>query len=264
MAIFCARSWQKIAATLIVIFGIILIVLSGTPLPYWLYAVAIGATLIWLVAERFDNERLKSRRKWLRGSVVVAWLICIAIEIPCHVTPTLVATGKPTFYVIGDSVTAGLNDDGSPRWPQLLARDHAVEVIDLAHNGATCSSAVKQADELPADGGLLLLEIGGNDLLGSTTSEKYARDLDQLLGKVCTPQRTVAMFELPLPPFFNEFGRTQRALAAKHGVILIPKQVFVAVLATNGATTDSIHLSPAGHRKMAETIWSFIKPAYEN
>lgn len=262
-AIYGAGRWQKMAPTLIAIFGLILIVLSGTPLTYWLYAAAIGTSVAWLVTERLDSKWSKSKCRWLRGLVVAAWIVCIAVELPYHVTPTLTATGKPTLYIIGDSVTAGLNDDGSPRWPQLLASDHSVEVVDFAHNGATCYSAIKQADGLPTDGGLLLLEIGGNDLLGSTTAEKYARDLDQLLSKVCTRERTVVMFELPLPPFSNEFGRTQRSLAAKYGVMLIPKRVFIAVLATNGATVDSIHLSSDGHRRMAETVWSIIRPAYE-
>lgn len=70
------------------------------------------------------------------------------------------------------------------------------------------------------------------------------------------------MFELPLPPFCNEFGRVQRRLAAKHGVTLIPKRVFATVLAGEEATLDSIHLSRAGHERMAEVVWGLIRGAY--
>ncbi len=155
-----------------------------------------------------------------------------------------------------------MSDSEQDCWPELLAAQRAIEVHSLAQMGATCSSAAIQADKLPADGGLLLLEIGGNDLLGSTTAEKFSRDLDQLLTKVCSLNRTVLMFELPLPPLCNDYGRIQRALAAKHSVTLIPKRIFIAVLARNGATVDSIHLAPDGHQSMADTVWNLIRPAY--
>ena len=66
--------------------------------------------------------------------------------------------------------------------------------------GATAKSALKNCRDMPAQGGVVLVEIGGNDLLGGTPSPLFASDLDRLLAKVCQPGRTVLMFELPLPP----------------------------------------------------------------
>jgi acyl-CoA thioesterase-1 len=60
----------------------------------------------------------------------------------------------------------------------------------------------------------------------------------------------------------NEYGRIQRQLAARYGVRLIPKRVFIRVLTGEGATLDSIHLSQAGHRAMADAIWNIVEPAY--
>jgi acyl-CoA thioesterase I len=71
------------------------------------------------------------------------------------------------------------------------------------------------------------------------------------------------MFDLPLPPLYNEFGRIQRRLAAQYGVLLIPKRVLVDVIARDGATLDSIHLTERGHQRMAEVVWRVIEPAYE-
>ncbi len=53
--------------------------------------------------------------------------------------------------------------------------------------GATTASALKQTDKLSEAVGLLLLEIGGNDLLGSTSTNKFESDLDALLKRVCVP-----------------------------------------------------------------------------
>jgi acyl-CoA thioesterase-1 len=128
--------------------------------------------------------------------------------------------------------------------------------------GAKVGSMLRKAEKTPVEDGIILLEIGGNDLLGSTSSIDFDRDLDQLLAKLCGNGRIVLMFELPLPPLANEFGRIQRSLAKKYGVHLVPKRIFVGVLTADGATVDSVHLSPRGHELMAETVWSLIRTAY--
>jgi acyl-CoA thioesterase-1 len=138
-----------------------------------------------------------------------------------------------------------------------------VKVVDLARAGADVWTAAAQAERLPSDGGLVLLEIGGNDLLGASSAREFERGLDRLLGRVVNPERLVVMFELPLPPFCNGFGVAQRQLAARYGVLLIPKRVLITVLTGDAATTDSLHLTAAGHERMATAVWSVIGPAYE-
>ena len=120
------------------------------------------------------------------------------------------------------------------------------------------ATALRQAEELPPHGGIVLLEIGGNDLLGPTTVEQFETGLSRLLERVCVPGRTVLMFELPLPPLRNEFGRIQRRLARQYGIGLIPRRVLISVLTGEGATLDSIHLSPRGHGRLAETVWDIV------
>jgi acyl-CoA thioesterase-1 len=68
------------------------------------------------------------------------------------------------------------------------------------------------------------------------------------------------MLELPLPPFFNAYGRVQRELAAKHHVPMISKREFAGVVFSPGATLDTVHLSEPGHALMAEMIWSYVNP----
>jgi acyl-CoA thioesterase-1 len=129
--------------------------------------------------------------------------------------------------------------------------------------GADVTSALRQADRLPAEGGLVILEIGGNDLLGSTSAAAFGEALGRLLDRVSIPGRTVLMFELPLPPFCNEYGRLQREQAARHGVLLIPKRALASVITGDDATLDALHLTKSGHQKLADAVWAIIKPKYE-
>jgi len=256
------KKWATQAATMVAFLGLILIAVSATPLPYWFYVVAGVVSLLWLVAERSERNAIQRSRGWLRLSVVFLWSTGTLAEIPYHILPTLKPADHPMLYIFADSVTAGMGDASVDTWPQLLTRSQSVPVQDHSQMGAKVHSMLRKAERLSVGDGIILLEIGGNDLLGSTPTWEFERDLDQLLAKLCGPGRIVVMFELPLPPFSNEFGRVQRRLASHYRVHLIPKRIFVSVLTTDGATVDSVHLSRYGHKLMAETVWSLIQPAY--
>jgi acyl-CoA thioesterase-1 len=235
-----------VARNLVVFLGAILVTVSATPLPYWYYGVLGVTTLVWLVSEWLKAKTKGKLLIGLRLAVVLVWAAALGIELPYHFAPSLSHMGRPELFVIGDSVTAGTGERNVRTWPVLLGREHGVTVHDFSHVGATAQSAArKQATQLGDRDGLVLLEIGGNDLLGTTSAGDFHEALDGLLGSVCRPGRLVLMFELPLPPFRNDFGSIQRVLAAEHGVILIPKRIFLGVLMTPGATTACTFRRPA-------------------
>ena len=59
----------------------------------------------------------------------------------------------------------------------------------------------------------MLIELGGNDLLGRTDPARFGQNLDALVRLVQGTGRAVVMFELPLPPFTNAYGIEQRRVA---------------------------------------------------
>ncbi|NLF08853.1 MAG: acyl-CoA thioesterase [Pirellulaceae bacterium] len=239
--------------------GVAAVGVSSTPIPYWCYAIAGLATVCWMLSVWFDKHR------WFWTMAVVAvWCMAAAIELPYHIVTTIASSPSRSITIIGDSITAGMGaDDESERWPAILAREHGLKIQNLSHVGETAASALKRVEGRGIAAPLVVLEIGGNDLLGSTSSAQFARDLDALLDYVCRPGRQVVMFELPLPPFHNEYGRVQRESAAKHNVALIPKRVLMSILSRSDSTLDTIHLSQTGHRRMAAAVWRHIGAAFQ-
>jgi acyl-CoA thioesterase-1 len=256
------QNWSSRLATLLALFGLGLVAISATPLPYWLFAVAGTVTLVWLFIETTRRETVQPFRSWSRLSAALVWLLALALELPFHFTPSVKVPGRPPVRVIGDSISAGEEVRPTESWPNLLASSTGVTVFNHSQAGATVGSILKKSDRLPLGDGIILVELGGNDLLGGTPVAEFERDLDALLGKVCSPGRVVLLFELPLPPLANEFGRVQRRLAERHQVRLIPKRHFVSILTADRATIDSLHLSPRGHEHMAETVWQILRPTY--
>ena len=238
--------------------GAIAIAISSAAIPYWYNMVALVVTVVWTA-----SFTIAAWRQWSSFAVIVVWVIAVAIELPYHITPTLTPAPSREMTVIGDSVTAGIGEtDESERWTNILAAQHNLVVQDISHAGVTTASALKRAKRQTITSPVVLLEIGGNDLLGSTSAIQFAHDLDVLLTHVSTPGRQVIMFKLPLPPFHNEYGRIQRTLAKKHSVSLVPKRVFLSVLAAGDSTLDTIHLSAVGHKHMTARVWALVSSAF--
>tara|TARA_R110002111_G_scaffold262504_1_gene338848 strand:- start:198 stop:1055 length:858 start_codon:yes stop_codon:yes gene_type:complete len=237
--------------------GVILVAVSSTPLPWWFYGVADVVTLVWL-----GTLFTKRWRKVAAEALVGVWLLGLLLEVPYHLTPGVEPVSLRRLTVIGDSVTAGLGDTETETWPRILSREQDIAVQDLSHVGDTVASARKRVAATELKSPLVLLEIGGNDILGSTTPAQFATNLDALLSELESPGRQLVMLELPLPPFYHAYGRIQRELARKHKVKLVPKRVLLSIIAGGDATLDSIHLSQAGQQNMAEVVWGIIGSGY--
>lgn len=245
---------RRRAAGVLTSFGVLLVAISATPLPWSAYAASAATLVAWAWAETRRPPLSPRRLLVVRAATVVACIAVGAKELPFHAMPRPVPVGHSAVGVIGDSVTAGMGENEAVTWPRLLADRTGFVIHDHSAMGATVASARKQAAKLTAEDRVVIVEIGGNDLLGSTTVGGYEAGLDALLGDVSRPGRTVLMFELPLPPGFNVYGLIQRRLAAKHGAVLIPKRALMGVFTGDGATLDSIHLSQAGHGRMTEIV----------
>jgi acyl-CoA thioesterase-1 len=240
--------------------GVIAVVVSSTAIPYWTYAASGALTCVW-IASRFKRPW----QRWAPYLMAGAWLIAAFVETPYHFTSALNPADHRTITVIGDSVTAGVGgDETSETWPSILSREHQLEVQDISHMGETAASALKRAKSHKIYASVVIVEIGGNDILGSTTLTQFASDLDALIAHLSTADRQVVMFELPLPPFCHEYGRIQRAVAARYNLILVPKRVLLSVIAGSHSTLDSIHLSRSGHQLMADCVWGLVKSAFDH
>ncbi|QDV37564.1 SGNH/GDSL hydrolase family protein [Tautonia plasticadhaerens] len=264
LSYYARRRGIRTARNVLVLVGGSAVIVSATPLMPWAYLLLATVTLTWLAGEAY-RKRLPDR--WasrLRMSVALVWSAAMLAEVPYHLMPRVPPLGDPALGVIGDSVTAGIGGYEAVTWPALLADRNGVEVHDHSQMGANVASALRQAENLSPEERLVLLEIGGNDLLGETTPEEFEAGLDALVSAVSRPGRVVVLLELPLPPTYNAYGRIQRRLARRHRALLVPKRVLLGILGRGGATLDSIHLTQEGHRHMAGVVWVVVRGAYSD
>ena len=240
--------------------GVTCALLSGAPLHYLWYLLLVVMTVAVCVIVKKRMWSYNVRRAWIAGLIAVLLGMAIS-EILWQIDPGLPAGNYSRIYVLGDSISAGLSDDETT-WPTILAEKHPQwQVVNLARAGARISDAIHQADGLAADSCVVVLEIGGNDILNLGGMNQFEADLEQLLKKICRPDRCVVMLELPSAPLLNGYVRAQRELALRYHVKLVPRRHFCRILALAGSTTDGLHLSLIGHQALAELIKKIISPA---
>ncbi len=244
-----AGRWSRIGVGLALI-GTITAGASSVPLHPALYCALSAAGLAWLATRR-RSRTARTAASALLSAVV---LVMAASEARFALALPKPSRAHGPIYVLGDSLTAGLGRDRDATWPALVASSLGRPVHNLARPGARLRDGILQASALAGDGGEVLIELGGNDILGGATPAELARDLRHLLERVSAPDRTLVMFELPLLPLQNAYGRAQRELASEFGVRLLPRRVLASAVAGPGRTIDGLHLSRAGHACLANEV----------
>lgn len=243
----------------------IVIAASGTPLPIWFYCVGLVLIGLSLLPRPLTTENSRTYRRFRIVSTLLAfWCAAAAAwEFSYRLPPRVNGTKRfDTLAVIGDSVSAGLLGPKERTWPKQFRERYFGSVVDLSREGATSQSALRQALSLNGRSDnvepVVLIEIGGNDYFERVAPSEFAAHLDRLLTELDRPNRQLIMLELPLPPFYNAYGRVQRELAATHRVPLISKRQFARVVFTSGATLDTVHLSESGHSLFADMVWDHV------
>jgi acyl-CoA thioesterase-1 len=255
---FAGRPWRTRVGRILFLAALCVAAVSTTPLSLWLAAPLVVSCLAYAFVG-FASPAMR-RRRVFGGLAASCVLLAVILELPYHLVRPPQGPRPQRVYVVADSLAAGLGGE-AVTWPALLGELTGVEVRDLSFAGANAQSALLgQLPKIERDDdpeAWVLVSIGGNDMLGRTTAEEFERYLDRLLagarGDPAQP-RTVLMLELPLIPGAWEFGASQRRLAARHGVVLVPKRLMAGVVLNEVDVLDGVHLSPDGHERMAREL----------
>lgn len=253
------RRWLIIAGRT----GVIWAIADPSPVP-WIVIAALAILLLTVMVRRWRKKQPAEStaggrvERLFRMPLACLAVIAILCELPYYWGPEFPAV-PTSIAIVGDSVTAGLND-GEETWPKQIAQTSNLRVFDASQPGATLKSAVQQVELLNAvEADVLILEIGGNDLLEWLPVADFEQNLGRLLAATQSQRRPVVMFELPLPPLAVRYCAVQRRLASEYQVPLIPRRHFLRVLTGKGSTVDGIHLSKLGQTRLMELVRKLLK-----
>jgi acyl-CoA thioesterase-1 len=255
------RRWMLLSRNVASWIALAMMVMACPPFVWSVDVILLAAFSLWFIA----SNVAKPSEQWVRLRLTTATLLCIllltfsAVELYHRRMPLITGAPSDHLVVIGDSISSGVGPR-SPAWPTVLQQMTGTATKNLARQGAGVIEGRAMAESITAEDHLVLIELGGNDLLSGVPSVEFEHNLQLLLSNLTAPERTVVMFELPLLPNEIAYGQIQRRLASKYGVWLIPKRYFVQVIGGADATLDGLHLSQDGTRQMALLVAKVLSP----
>jgi acyl-CoA thioesterase-1 len=172
---------------------------------------------------------------------------------------------------LGDSLTAGLGLAPDQAYPALLQKrvDAAglnYEVVNAGVSGDTSAGGLRRIDwALEGDVKVLIVALGGNDALRGLPVEQLRQNLTTIVERARARHITVILAGMEAPPNFGAayttaFRQSYREVAAQHGAVLIPFLLDGVAGLPDMNQGDGIHPTAAGAEKVADTVWSALRP----
>jgi lysophospholipase L1-like esterase len=170
---------------------------------------------------------------------------------------------------LGDSLTVGIGAVGGQDYPTLLAKllnkhmgpVQAPRVINAGKSGDTTLDALGRlkSDCLDKDPLMVIIILGGNDLLKNFSIGQTLKNLEKILNKT-QEAGAIAVLACPstskiMPGWEPAYERLTRA----KGALFIPG-LFEGLLDNPDFKSDYVHLNEAGYRIVAERILRAITP----
>ena len=197
---------------------------------------------------------------WFGGSS--RWLLVIVLLV-------LAGCGEPaleplprdaTILAFGDSLTEGVGAPDEAAYPAQLAQLTGRQVINAGVAGETTADGVMRLPETlkthaPA---LMILLMGGNDVLRNQDLRKAKRNLDRMIELAQANDVAVVLIGVPEKSLFSQSAPLYSELAEQHGVLLVDNLV-AGLLRRPGYKADAVHLNADGYRVMAERIAEVLR-----
>lgn len=179
-----------------------------------------------------------------------------------------------TVLVLGDSLSEGFRLDPGDAWPSLLAErlrkiDSDFQIVNASVSGSSTLGGLRRLPSYlnrPID--IFILELGINDTFRGASVEEIRGNLQSIIDKVRAKNPDVALvvvgMQFPIAgaddDYVVAFGKMFAEVAEKNRAALVPYLLAGVGGDPRLNLADRIHPNAAGHRILAENVWSVLEP----
>ncbi len=176
-------------------------------------------------------------------------------------TPTNAQPSGETIVCFGDSLTYGTGAGPGESYPSRLAKLLGREVINAGVPGDTTADALKRLenDVLALNPRIVLITLGGNDLMRDLPREEAFENLETIVRKIHRKGALVVVGGIDVPLFDRGFDDAYEDLQDSTACLLIPN-VLKGLIGKHDLMSDRIHPNRDGYEIMAGRFYKEIEP----
>lgn len=189
-------------------------------------------------------------------------------------SPGAAGTARPTFLIVGTSLTAGLGLDPEQAYPAVLQRkaDSAgfgVRVVNAGLSGETSAGARRRLEWLLREpAAVVMIETGANDGLRGLDVDSTRANLVAIVQSVkrALPTARILLVQMEAPPnlgdeYTRRFRENYSEVAREEGAELVPFLLDGVAGVRQLNQGDGIHPTEEGAIRVAENVWPVVSPA---
>jgi acyl-CoA thioesterase I len=181
---FLRSRWRLRSRNLAAWLALAMIVMACPPFVWVVDAIFLAVFALWLIA----SNQAASGQTWTRVRLsATAVLLLLPLSLPTvelshHTMPVMTGAPSDHLVIIGDSISSGI-DSRVPAWPVVFQQMIGVPVKNLSLPGAQAIAALTMAEKITPEDRVVLIEIGGNDLLTGVPSNEFGYAFDAFCRK---------------------------------------------------------------------------------
>lgn len=165
---------------------------------------------------------------------------------------------------LGDSLTYGYGAERGQDYPSVLSKKTAWQIDNMGINGDTSADVLARLDKvMQKSPRLVLLGIGGNDVLRRVPSDKTTHNITQIIKRLQDGGIQVVLIAQPHLSVSVAFGKASdnpiyQKIATNTQVPLVAK-LWSNILSDKSLKSDQIHANAQGYAYFAEGIYKALQ-----
>jgi acyl-CoA thioesterase-1 len=176
-----------------------------------------------------------------------------------------------TILFIGDSLTEGYGVAREASYPHLLGKmiekdgQFLPKIINGSVSGSTSAGAVSRLKWYERQNvQVLVLALGANDGLRGVKVSETKKNLGQAIEYAKSKGMKVILPGMLMPPnygpdYTKDFKAMYESLSREHKIVMVPFLLEGVAGETKLNQDDGIHPNEAGHLKMAENVYPYLR-----
>lgn len=164
------------------------------------------------------------------------------------------------IVALGDSLTKGVGAPIGLSYPDVLSRLIKRRVVNAGVSGDTTKEGMNRLPDLinEYDPKLVIVSLGGNDLLRRVPNAQIEDHLKQIIGLLQKDKIQILLLAPPKPNLSLSAPNFYNKLGEKYHIIVNTK-LLPGLLSSREYKSDAIHLNEQGYKQLAEGIDKILK-----